>query len=212
MIADPFPHTISDYAWDLDFLRCTREEFDLIPAAAWQQFRNPREHKNAITFEQARTLGAEHCWSIRKYLADPGTIGRLEDVTGIAGLEFDELGGGLHEIPVGGHLAVHVDFNRDDHDRHRRVNLLLYLNEGWKPEWGGQLELWGKNPVVVQPEMGAEVIFVCSETSWHGHPRPVTGPFPRRSLAAYYFTRNPPPDEAEPHSTIFLEDTDALRS
>jgi hypothetical protein len=55
----------------------------------------------------------------------------LEALTGIEGIVPDPHldGGGLHQIMPGGHLNVHVDFNR--HKRlklDRRINFLLYLN------------------------------------------------------------------------------------
>jgi hypothetical protein len=38
---------------------------------------------------------------------------------------------------------VHVDYNFHPQTKlHRRMNLLLYLNKDWKPEYEGYLELW----------------------------------------------------------------------
>ena len=72
----------------------------------------------------------------------------LEDLTGIQGLIADTrlLGGGLHQIGRGGKLDVHADFNYFEATRlHRRLNVLLYSNDGWNAEWGGQLELWTRD-------------------------------------------------------------------
>lgn len=69
----------------------------------------------------------------------------LTGVTGIEGLIGDSTyaGGGVHIHTTGGSLGVHADFNRHPiTDTHRRLNLLLFLNRDWRPEWGGQLELW----------------------------------------------------------------------
>ena len=56
-------------------------------------------------------------------------------------------GGGLHQTMRGGHLNIHADFST--HHAHenwaRRVNILLYLNEEWREEWGGELELWDQD-------------------------------------------------------------------
>ena len=56
-------------------------------------------------------------------------------------------GGGLHQSPAGGFLNIHADFTVHPHHRNwqRRANLLLYLNDDWKPEYGGDLELWTKD-------------------------------------------------------------------
>ncbi len=58
----------------------------------------------------------------------------VENISGIEGLIPDPyfLGGGFHEIAHGGHLSMHADFNH--HTRmnlERRINVLIYLNEGW---------------------------------------------------------------------------------
>ena len=69
----------------------------------------------------------------------------LEEMTGISGLIPDPyfVGGGMHETKRGGHLGVHADFNIHDKLKlERKLNLLIYLNEDWSPEFGGELELW----------------------------------------------------------------------
>ncbi len=52
-------------------------------------------------------------------------------------------GGGIHQGKKNSFLDMHVDFNY--HPMHknwfRNLNLLLYLNKDWKPEYGGQLKL-----------------------------------------------------------------------
>ena len=61
-------------------------------------------------------------------------------------------GGGLHQTLRGGHLNIHADFST--HHTHenwaRRVNILLYLNEEWRDEWGGKLELWDQDMTACQ--------------------------------------------------------------
>lgn len=200
----PFPHIVADKQWADAQLDRAWAEFDIIPDHVWQKFRNEREVKNACTFETAKGYGAETCWELRQQMASPGMIDYIGRTFGIPDLEFDELGGGLHEIPIGGLLAVHRDFNFDRQRRYRRINLLLYLNENWQEEEGGALELLGDfGTVSILPEFNRDVIFECSEHSWHGHPKPIAGTRSRRSLAAYYFTRIPPEDAEPPHDTIF---------
>ena len=73
---------------------------------------------------------------------------RLEEITGIENLISDpELGsGGVHRSTRGGYLNIHADFTVHPYKKnwHRRVNVLVYLNEFWDEKWG-QLELWDKN-------------------------------------------------------------------
>jgi hypothetical protein len=118
-------------------------------------------------------------------------------MTGIDGLISDPHfeGGGLHETKRGGHLGVHADFNVHGHLKvERRINLLIYLNENWEQEYGGQLELWDtqmKECVVrVEPVFGRAVLFNTNLDSFHGHPDPLNCPDgrSRRSIATYYYT------------------------
>jgi len=122
----------------------------------------------------------------------------LSELTGIEGLIADEgmEGGGLHQSLRGGYLNVHADFTV--HPLHptwrRRVNLLLYLNERWPPEYGGALELWSKDMrrcvSKIEPLGNRAVIFNTESDSFHGHPDPLQCPAgeSRKSLALYYFT------------------------
>jgi hypothetical protein len=121
----------------------------------------------------------------------------LEEMTGIDGLIPDAgfAGGGLHETKRGGHLSVHADFNvHTKLGLIRRLNLLLYLNDEWSPEYGGNLELWDTGmktcEVEVLPELGRAVVFNTALDSYHGHPDPLTCPpdRSRRSMALYYYT------------------------
>jgi hypothetical protein len=52
-------------------------------------------------------------------------------------------GGGIHQGKKGSFLDMHIDFNYHplQPDWYRTLNLLLYLNKDWKPEYGGQLKL-----------------------------------------------------------------------
>lgn len=124
-------------------------------------------------------------------------LGFLEEMTGISGLISDPyfVGGGLHETKRGGHLGVHADFNVHDRMRiQRRLNVLVYLNDDWPEDYGGQLELWDRCmrrcEVTVRPELGRAVVFSTDLDSFHGHPDPLTCPADRsrRSIATYYYT------------------------
>ncbi len=121
----------------------------------------------------------------------------LENITGIKGLIPDPYfsGGGFHEISQGGHLSVHADFNHHKPmNLERRINVLIYLNRGWKEEYGGQLELWDdhmtKRLVSIIPEFNRCVIFNTTSNSNHGNPNPINHPdkTPRRSIALYYYS------------------------
>jgi len=122
----------------------------------------------------------------------------LSELTGIPNLKPDPdlEGGGLHQIKAGGHLNIHADFTVHPHHRmwRRRVNVLVYLNEGWQEGYGGHLELWTRDMQRcfkrVLPVFNRCVIFNTDPDSYHGHPHPLTCPetTTRKSIALYYFT------------------------
>ena len=121
----------------------------------------------------------------------------VENVTGIKGLIPDPYfqGGGFHEIGQGGHLSVHADFNHHKPmDLERRVNVLIYLNDGWEARYGGALELWNADMTErvqsVVPIANRCVMFSTTCDSYHGNPEPIDHPNgqTRKSIALYYYT------------------------
>lgn len=191
--ASPFPHIVIDDFLDADLLRQVlagfpssenKSYFDREQERLKFQY-NPAEVDSAVT----RNLFAE--------LNSQAFLSFLEELTGISGLVSDPHfeGGGLHETKRGGHLGVHADFNI--HGRlklERKINLLIYLNEDWDDEFGGNLELWDRQmsgcAVRVKPVFGRAVIFNTALDSFHGHPDPLNCPpeRSRRSIATYYYT------------------------
>lgn len=126
-------------------------------------------------------------------------------------LDDDRLvGGGMHQTGPQGHLDVHVDFNYvPDRKLHRRLNILVYFNRDWQPEWEGNIELWDERVKVCHhsfsPIFNRCVIFETSKISYHGVsavkcPQGNT----RKSFAAYYYTLEPPVGwDGKAHSTLF---------
>lgn len=135
----------------------------------------------------------------------------LEEMTGIEHLIPDPyfLGAGIHRTNTGGYLGIHADFNM--HKKmylERRLNILVYLNPDWKPEYGGGFEVWTKDmkTQIAQfaPVMGRMCCFSTSSDSYHGNPEPVNHPNddPRLSIALYYYTPTWS-EERVAHSTLF---------
>jgi hypothetical protein len=120
-------------------------------------------------------------------------------------------GGGLHQIPRGGKLGIHADFNK--HRRFgldRRLNVILYLNKDWRDEYGGHLELWNRDvtrcEAKILPLYNRLAVFGTTDFTFHGHPDPLQCPegMTRKSLALYYFTNGRPAEEVTgEHSTLF---------
>ncbi len=137
---------------------------------------------------------------------------RLSYITGIPDLISDDelVGAGMHITGPQGRLDVHVDFNYiEARQLHRRLNILIYLNPEWEPNWGGEVELWDVDVrrcyQALQPRLNRCVIFETSDHSFHGVAA-VNCPegHQRRSFAAYYYTREPPSGwDGQAHSTVF---------
>ena len=191
--AEPFPHIVIDNFMDPEVLRSVLDEFPDIGDKTY--FDRDQERlkfqfaPDEISSGRIRNLFAE--------LNSQAFLGFLEEMTGINGLISDPYfeGGGLHETKRGGHLGVHADFNIHGHLKvERRINLLIYLNDNWDRDYGGQLELWDKGMkrcvVRVDPVFGRAVLFNTDLDSFHGHPDPLNCPTSRsrRSIATYYYT------------------------
>lgn len=120
----------------------------------------------------------------------------MSKVTGIDGLftNTDPLGQGIHQGGVGSFLDVHIDVNVNVAKKlWRRINLLVYLNRDWKPEYGGDVELWNKDMtecvVKYPPLYNKAVIFLTDENSPHGYSKlNIPEGESRKSYYAYFFT------------------------
>lgn len=207
--ASPFPHIAMQGVFDLEVLRAINQEF-------------PQSQNMAGSFTGEIEGGkfTETDWAkfgpvTQAFVAACNSgpfLHSLTKLTGIEGLIADPYlsGGGQHQTARGGRLKVHSDFNVHPFlNLTRRLNMLVYLNEGWQEEWGGALELWNldmtRAEVRIPPVMGQVAVFTTSDISFHGLPDPLEcpeGTF-RRSLAFYYFTADGA--TPEPRSTLWKE-------
>ena len=134
----------------------------------------------------------------------------LQKLSGIPNLIADpyRAGGGMHETRSGGFLMVHADYNRQpETDLERRMNVIVYLNKDWQPEWGGDLEIWTPDMKEcvkkVAPLAGRAIIFNTGSETWHGHPHPLACPpdRARKSVSSFYYTNGG--SGSTPHMTIW---------
>jgi Rps23 Pro-64 3,4-dihydroxylase Tpa1-like proline 4-hydroxylase len=197
---DPFPFAVEDGLWDSDLLQLVLEtEFPPPSSPLWKRYDGANEHK--LEGSNTRLFGpaTRKIFGHFRDLADD-----LSESFDLPPLSMELVGGGYHLIPPGGYLNVHTDFNRSPNTGlYRRVNLLIYLNKDWQLDEGGCLELWDDDQFAVRvlPEFNRTVAFVTSSRSWHGHPIPNTRA--RRSLAAYFYSAEPPPDYDAEQSTVW---------
>jgi hypothetical protein len=191
--AMPFPHIVMDDFLEPDVLREVLADF---PSSGDKEFFDREQERFKFQYQPHESSSG----LVRNLFAELNSqafLGFLEEMTGFDGLMSDPYfeGGGLHETKRGGHLGVHADFNIHDRMKvERKLNLLVYLNEDWEDDYGGQLELWDKQMracvVRVKPVFGRAVIFNTALDSFHGHPDPLNCPpeRSRRSIATYYYS------------------------
>jgi hypothetical protein len=102
-------------------------------------------------------------------------------------------GGGIHQGKKNSFLDMHLDFNYHPlhNDWYRYLNLLLYLNKDWKPEYGGHLkikDLRTNEETDIEVPFNRMVIQLTNNYTLHGYS--ITN-FPegnyRTSIASYAY-------------------------
>lgn len=135
--------------------------------------------------------------AVKKALASDEFIKIMQTITGLDDLVTtdDALGAGVHQGGDGSYVDVHIDSNYNSmQNLWRRLNLLIYLNKDWKPEYGGDLELWDKKmtqcEATVPCDFNRAVIFLTDENSPHGYAKiNVPEDETRKSFYTYYSTK-----------------------
>jgi hypothetical protein len=227
--ATPYPHIVIDDFLDWGAVKAAIAEFPPLDPERWNNYLHVNERKFSNT--DPDTWGPT-LQRILEELNSPRFVQFVGRLLGDDNLIADPSleGGGLHQSTRGGFLNIHADFTVHPHNRNwqRRANILLYLNDEWKPEYGGDLELWSADMKEcvqkVSPVANRVLIFTTDPTSFHGHPEPMPCPegMARRSLALYYFSveedplvrsteyRARPGDGA--HGVLIFADTQMLRA
>jgi hypothetical protein len=211
--ADPFPNTWFDDFFVPEKLQEVLDEFPDLTKGADLKFNDANQVKLASKGEYRfgpATLKFMHFLNSQPFLEF------LSSLTGIENLIPDPFfdGGGCHQIQPGGMLKIHADFNKHPNTKlDRRLNVLVYMNQDWKEEYGGHFELWDTEMKGVRkkilPLFNRMAMFSTTSNSYHGHPNPLTCPpdRTRKSLALYYYTNGRPETEIvkgiEEHNTIF---------
>ena len=202
---DPFPHIYFDNFFNTEVLKDVLTEFpDLGKKEGDIEFNNPNENKLAAEGEYRFGNITKQ---LMHYLNSQPFLEFLQELTGIDETLLSDpyyKSGGYHQIKPGGFLKLHVDFHRHLHTHlDRRVNVLVYLNENWEESYGGHFELWEKDmskcKVKLLPIFNRMAIFTTTDSSWHGHPTPLSCPEDRsrKSLALYYYSNGRPASDMQ---------------
>lgn len=203
--ARPYPHIVIENFLKEDVANAMYENFPKVDELR-KHYKNLNENKSeGSSFEKYH----EAFNNVRHELGSPDFITYMETLTGIDGLILpeDHRGSGLHQGTNGSFLDVHVDFSvHPTLNLHRRLNLLIFLNKDWKPEYGGALELWDpkvKNlEAEILPTFNRAAIFECNDVSYHGYSK-ITVPeeVTRKSMFVYMYTTVG--EGVKYHDTIF---------
>ncbi len=217
LTAKPFRHVVIDDFFDPGFADRLLDEFPSFDRSLARGESGEVGGKAVNT--KIATIGPafEELYSL---LSSGPFLNYVSRLSGIKGLILDPAmyGGGTHENLHGQELDPHVDFNYDQTNKlHRRLNLIVYLNKGWRAEWGGGIEVHSnpRDPDANRienwnPIFNRAILFETNEYSWHGFPK-IELPADRRtlsrkSISIYLYTKDRPADEIAPaHGTFYVQ-------
>lgn len=214
----PYKHIVLDGFLDPALAQFCLDRFPSIDAGGW-------DHQNDEDIEIKYRTNWTSEFDVPEYIIDAVRIMNsapilkaMSERIGISKLIPDPYysGGGLNVTMKGGLLDVHIDGNyHDATGLNRRLNALLYLNPGWRPEWGGEFGLYDETGTSclkrVAPLFNRLVVFDTHDFSFHGLPDPINFPEgePRRSIILYYYTKEPRPSSQVavdgPHSALWVK-------
>lgn len=192
--ARPFPHLIID-----DFLPKNLAENIYSEIGLFENFKKSNDYifaKNKYEFQDFELIGPS-CAKLKNFLASDEMAYKLTELYGVVvKVDANFTGGGLHRGGAGSYLDMHADFalHPGNHSLVRELNVLLYLNKGWKKEYGGSLDL--KNAKTgeishIEPIFNRLVIMLTKDFTLHGY-KPIKFPDGeyRTSIATYAYSEN----------------------
>jgi Rps23 Pro-64 3,4-dihydroxylase Tpa1-like proline 4-hydroxylase len=205
--AVPFPHVVIDDFLPVEIAQAVYQSYPAVDSEI-------THHDNQNTSRKLQPDAGRFSPALRAFssaLSSREFLLFMETLTGIDCLIPDPyfFGGGAMISEKGDFLNIHQDFNwHFQLQLHRRVNALFYLTPDWKPEYGGNLELFDHEKKVkeVVPLFNRVVIFSTPGAN-HGQPVPVSAPeeIQRRVFSAFFYTSRPNEDLwNDPHFTKYL--------
>jgi Rps23 Pro-64 3,4-dihydroxylase Tpa1-like proline 4-hydroxylase len=115
--------------------------------------------------------------------------------------------GGISAMTRGHFLNPHIDNSHDGEQRNYRVlNLLYYVTPDWRPENGGNLELWDEKvtkPVEIPSLFNRLVLMSTNAKSWHSVNQ-LRADGVRRCVSNYYVSPHSPNGYETSHVTYFM--------
>jgi hypothetical protein len=207
--AQPFPHLVIDNMFADTLLDKLVDEIPPMTDDHWVHHDDERVEKYGL--RSAVELG-ETGVQLVAVLHSAAFLYLLSELTGIWQLLPDPYlqGGGYSLIPEGAKFDVHCDRNTAyETGLTRRLSLIIYLNKGWRHEYGGQLELWNSDgsrcEAAIEPLFNRTIIFEIGDRNYHGVPEPIAAPLRRSrdSFTVYYHTARPDGRNVSPHTSLY---------
>jgi Rps23 Pro-64 3,4-dihydroxylase Tpa1-like proline 4-hydroxylase len=140
---------------------------------------------------------------------DERVIKKVAQLTGVKDAVGDPhlYAGGISAMARGHFLNPHIDNSHDGEQKNYRVlNLLYYITPDWKPENGGNLELWDEKvteAVEIPSLFNRLVLMSTNDKSWHSVNEVKTDAV-RRCISNYYFSPHSPNGYETSHVTYFM--------
>lgn len=180
---EPFLHVVIDDWAPPELVRAAEAEWPAPLWAHWHRYENGKlTTKDPLRFPPAcaELLRRMLCLSIGELTGIEGTFG-----------DWNCHGAGLHAMPPGAKLGVHLD--SDHHPQTgwvRAANAVLYVNRQWEADWGGEFELYGTHGERclkrIGPRFNRLVLFAPSDVSYHAVSE-VRGEEARKTLTVFFW-------------------------
>lgn len=192
----PFPFLVLDDFVEMELANQLATEFPKLGDKRLFEYNNPLEVKGALNDWNAYP---RNTYAFFQYLNSSEVVNTLSELVGVQLYPDHGLhGGGWHIHGNGGKLNPHLDYSiHPKLGLQRKLNLIIYLSQGWNPDWGGHLGFWSHNEATNAPMdliqetsvmFNRAVLFDTTCDSWHGITKEVQSPngHTRNSLAIYY--------------------------
>ncbi len=139
---------------------------------------------------------------------DERVIDIVSEITGVKDAVGDPnlYAGGISAMETGHFLNPHIDNSHDHEQKNYRVlNLLYYVTPAWKPENGGNLELWDEDvtrAIEIPSLFNRLVLMSTGDKSFHSV-NEVIAAGRRCCVSNYYFSPHSPNGYETSHVTYF---------
>lgn len=175
------PYVVKDNLFPSDMLRDALELWPTIEWDGWYKYEEAKGGKLASNLKAAIPLPCANLL-YRMSLLPIGEWLGVGDVVADLGL----WGAGLHELPIGCELPIHLDAEIHPRLKLRRVaTSCLYINSEWQEDWGGELDIEGLTRIPLLP--GRLVVFKNTPIAYH-RVRRVKGLVSRKALAVFFYS------------------------